>query len=145
MNARCRFATVASVLLVACSGDDTTSSVDLAGTWNVTRYELVSTTSSPTRVDLIALGATAQLVMRSDGTYQLTMTGTGAQDETGSGTWSASSDVVTITRVGMSGQMQFNYSLSGSTLTLVGADTEWDFNGDGVDEPAKLNMTVVKG
>lgn len=144
MNARRWLTWVTSALVtVACSGGGT-SSADLAGTWNVTKYELVSSASSTTKVDLIAQGATATLVMKSDGTYQMTTTIPGQADETLTGTWSASSDVLTTTQVGMSGNMQFNYTLSGSTLTMWGADSGWDFNGDDVDEPAKLNMTAVR-
>ena len=44
----------------------------------------------------------------------------------------------------MSGEMQFAYSLSGNTLTLTGADAEWDFDSDGAAEPAKLDVLAVR-
>ncbi len=147
MNARGWIAAVASALVaLACSGDgSSTPSSNLVGTWNVSKYELVSTSSPSTKVELISQGGTATIVMKSDGTYQGTSKLPGEPSESVTGTWSASSDVLTMTQVGMSGNMQFNYSLSGSTLTLTGADAEWDFNGDGVEEPAKLNIAATKG
>lgn len=147
MNGRGWIAAVAATLVtVACSGGgSSTSSNDLVGTWTVTRYELVSTSSASAKVDLITLGGTVTLVMKSDGSYQMTMKVPGEPDETVAGSWNVSGDVLTTTQVGMSGNMQFDCVLSGSTLTLTGADAEWDFNGDGIDDPAKLNMTATRG
>lgn len=83
-------------------------------------------------------------MLKSDGTYQATTRTPGQPDENITGTWSASSDTLTTTQVDRSGNMQFGFALSGSTLTLNGANSEWDFNGDDIGEPAKLNITAVK-
>lgn len=147
MSARRWWTTVASALaVVACSGGGSgVPPAEMVGTWNVTRYELVSTSSSTTKVDLISLGGSATLAMKADGTYQMAMQAPGQPAESPTGTWSLSTDVLTTTQDGMAGNMQFDYTLSGSTLTLTGADSQWDFNGDGVDEPAKLNIAAVRG
>jgi hypothetical protein len=63
-----------------------------------------------------------------------------------SGTWS-STDVLTLNLppVGeISGEWQFDATLSGDTLTLTGADTSWDFDDDGSIEDAKFNLTFVR-
>lgn len=144
MNARrCLTVVTSALVVIACSGA-TTSSADLAGTWNVSKYELVSASNSATKVELISAGASITVVLKSDGTYQIAMKTPGQPDENITGTWSASSDTLTTTQTGRSGNMQFDYALSGTTLTLSGADTDWDFNGDEVAEPAKLNITAAR-
>src|SRR5512141_2872695 len=101
MNARRFLAVVASALVaMACSGGGSTSSSDLVGTWNVTKYELVSTASPATKVELISIGASSTVVLKSDGTYQMTMKTPGQPDENITGTWSASSDILTTKQIG---------------------------------------------
>ena len=46
--------------------------------------------------------------------------------------------------MGSNNQMQFDATLSGNTLTLTGADRDYDLNDDGMPEPAKLNLTLTR-
>jgi len=63
-----------------------------------------------------------------------------------SGTWSSSSEVFTIrhSEGGNTIAWQFDWNLSGNTLTLSGADNELDFDGDDLGDPAKLNLVLVR-
>ncbi len=84
------------------------------------------------------------MTLKATKTYETTVSWPGQPDETTSGTWEASSDVLTLHEAGIASTQQFNYTLSATTLTLSGADDEFDFNDDGVMEPAKVNATAVR-
>jgi hypothetical protein len=53
-----------------------------------------------------------------------------------------SQDMLSLNYAG--GEWQFDMVLSGNTLTLSGADGEYDFNDDDVDDPAKVNLVLVR-
>ncbi len=125
---------------IACSGGDS-NPADLAGTWTASKMQFVSSTYGT--VDLVAQGGSATLVLDANKTYTTTVRVPGQSDQVATGTWDASSDVLTLTESPTS-NMQFDYVLSGSTLTLTGADAPFDFNGDGVEEEAKLNVTASR-
>lgn len=131
--------------LVACDDGTGPSAEELAGTWNATKAELVSVANPSIRLDVVALGGTVQLVLNENKTFTLTSTLPGEPAEVASGTWSSSVDQLTLTFTsGLSGDMQFDMALSGDTLTLGGADDDFDFNDDGVEEPAKVYLTLAR-
>jgi hypothetical protein len=134
------------VVSAACGGGASSPSTQsFAGTWSASKYELVSTSSPTTALNLAAQGASATLALHADNTFRTTLTLPGQPDEVGTGTWSASSDVLTLRQdAPFQSTFEFNYVLSGNKLALTGADSEWDFNGDGAPEPAKLNVEAVK-
>ena len=131
---------------VACGGSSGPSPQTLAGTWGATKAELVKASSASTKVDIVAKGGSVLLVLRDNKSFNLTFSEPGEPVQDMSGVWSSSTDVLTLayTSGPFSGEMQFDMSLSGSTLSLLGADTGYDFDDDGVDEPAKVNLTMVK-
>jgi hypothetical protein len=131
-----------AAVAVACSDDTGPSEDELAGSWLATKLELVSVASPATKVDLITLGATVRLVLSESHMYTLTLTVPDEPEEVVTGTWSASEDVLTLTEA--DGDLQFDMSLSGNTLHLTGADAEFDFNGDDIDEPARINVTLIR-
>lgn len=116
---------------------------DFIGTWNATKAEYVSIADSNTKADIITQGSTLTLVFAS-GTFVLTITDPGQSPETFSGTWSASTDVMTLTWTsGLSGQSQFDWSLNGDNLTLTGGHMQFDFT-PGSPEEAILNLILVR-
>jgi hypothetical protein len=115
----------------------------LVGTWNATSAEFVSTTNSGQRVNIISQGSTLTLVFDAN-TYVLTISEPGEDPQVRSGSWSASTDVLTlVTTSGGSGETQFDWSLQGNQLTLSGGHVPFDFN-KGNFEEAILNMTLVR-
>ena len=135
------------VMMTACGGDDGSgpSATELAGTWVATRYELISVANPSTKVEVIALGGEMTMTLLAGGTFTLTAQWPSEPAETFTGTWTASADVFTLVFVtGRSGDMQFDMSLSGNTLTLSGANTDFDFNGDDVMEAAKVNLVLTR-
>jgi hypothetical protein len=116
----------------------------LVGSWKATTAVFVSQTDSSLRTDVVAQQTTVVLVLQSAGTYTFTMTDPGKAPNTTSGTWSASTDVLTLKQTGRSGDTQFNMTQSGSNLTLNGGHVQFDFGADGSVEEATLNMTLVR-
>lgn len=136
------FKWIGFAVALACGGPG--AGPDLAGTWTASRVEFVSTASSPTRVEIVAMGGRVTLALAADRTYTLTTEIPGEPAETERGTWDSSSDVLTLRESGTAGDMQFDYTLSGNTLTASGADGEFDFDGDGAMEPAKLSIVAAR-
>ncbi len=142
---------VACLILVvsvaaACGGGSSTTgpSPTLAGTWNATRAEFVSASNSSLRMEVVALGTAIVVTLDSAGTYTLRTTAPGTAPEIETGTWSASSDLLTLRATGQTGESQFNMTLSGSTLALSGGHRLFDINNDNVDEETILSMTLSR-
>lgn len=133
---------IAAAGAIACSDDTGPTEDELTGSWLATKVELVSVENPSVKVDLVALGGTVRLVLAESNTYTMTLSYPGLAGEVITGTWSASEDVLTLND--QDGNFQFDMSLSGDTLTLAGADAEYDFDDDDVDDPAKLNITLVR-
>ncbi len=120
--------------------EDTESFV---GTWNATKAEYTSAANPGTKVDIVAGGSTAVLVFGS-AAFTLTITDPGESPVVAGGTWSASTDVLTLTWTsGNSGESQFDYTLSGDNLTLEGGHMQYDFT-PGSPEEALLDLTLHK-
>ena len=134
-----------TALSLACGGGNGTgpSPETLTGTWQATKAEMVSQANPATKVDLVALGGQVRLVLTGSKTFTLTVSMPGDPDEITTGSWSSSVDLLTLAYA--SGAWQFSMTLSGDPLTLSGADAEYDFNDDGQDEPAKINLVMVRG
>ncbi len=134
-------------LTVGCGDDDPAgpSADDLTGTWNATSLELVSVANSNTRVELIDFGYTCTLTLEEDGDFFITVVDPETGNIGGSGHWS-STDVLTMEF--LEGQFdvtwEFDIVLSGNTLRLTGADAEFDFDDDGNEDAARLNLTLLR-
>jgi hypothetical protein len=140
---------LSALLLASCGGDDddTTGPVDndLVGTWDATAIELTSVADPGTVVELVSQGANGRLVLQSDGGFGLSVGVPGEPTEFGNGDWGAT-DVLTL-EFGdgdIEGTWQFDINLDGDTLRLTGADSEWDFDDDGTEDPAKLDLTLSR-
>src|SRR5512147_14641 len=142
-----RLALALGVAVAACGGGGTApSSTSFAGSWRATKVEYVSVANPGTKVEVIAQGATLTVQLNADGSYSSVLTIPGKAAENTTGTWTASSDIFTLhwLESGFSNEMQFDYSLGGTTLTLTGADSDFDFAGTGQSQAAKLNVTLVR-
>jgi hypothetical protein len=141
------FALFAATSIAACGGANNTTAPSpqtLAGTWRATRAEFVSRASSSLRVDVVSQGTTMVLTLASNNAYTLTITDPGHSPQATTGTWSSSTDVLTLRPTGMPFSIEFDMTMSGSTLTLTGGSVEFDFNADGVNEEATLNATFAR-
>jgi hypothetical protein len=116
----------------------------LAGTWKATKAEFVGATNSSLRVEIVGMGTTFVLTFESSGTYTQKITDPGQAGQTTTGTWSASKDVLTLKPTGMSGDIQFDMTLNGATLTLNGGHVWFDVNLDSRDEESLAYLTLVR-
>jgi len=133
-------------MALAC-GDDAAgpSPSEITGTWQATKVEYVSTAQPTVSVDLIAdEDYTVTLVLAANGSYTFTQTPPGEQPQTSTGTWELDGDVFDVAPTGTQYRLQFEIALSGNTLSLSGADAEYDFDGDQSPEDAKLNMVLTR-
>jgi hypothetical protein len=137
---------VAVVLASACGGKDSPAAPTaqtLDGTWRATKAEFVSVANSSRRVDVITQGTTVVLAFAGSN-YTFTQTDPGKSPQVQTGTWSASVDMMTLRPTGVTWSLQFDMTFSGNNLTLNGASVEFDFAANGVNEQAKLNLTLVR-
>jgi hypothetical protein len=133
----------AALVLGAAACSDTSAPMeDLVGTWNATAMVFTRVADTTEKVDVIALGATFRMTLAADSTWTAIQTVPLAVPDTATGTWTASLDVLTLEETGQSGNMQFQYVMSGNTVTLTGGSVDFDF-GFG-DEPATLSITATK-
>jgi Lipocalin-like domain len=130
--------------ITACGSNPTAPDPKtLVGTWNATKAEFVSIANSSTKEDIVAGGSTVKLVL-SASTFVFTITDPGQAGQVATGTWSASSDVMTLTwSTGFSGESQFDFSLSGDRLTMTGGHVPHDFTVGNFEE-ALLNLILAR-
>lgn len=137
-----------SPLSVACDDDDPAGPVpvNLTGSWTLTHIELVSVQNPGTRVDLMDEGVTGTLTLAADGDFTLTVVDPVEGTETFAGQWTHA-ETLTLEHVsgGFAGTTwEFQVELLSGVLSLTGADGEYDFDDDGDEDPAVLNLTAVK-
>ncbi len=133
------------VTLGSC-GDETTAPkpAELAGTWTATKAEYVSVANTSTRIDIVAGGGAATLVLTADGRYEYVEIPKEQSPDTTRGGWSASADVMTFTVDGMPWATQFDLYFSGNTLRLTGGHSEYDFGQGGGLEEARQNLEFTR-
>ena len=141
----------AAILVPACGGSKgsngsnpaapTAQTID--GTWRATKAEYVSAANSSKRVDVVAQGTIVTMAF-AGGNYTFTQTDPGKAPQIQTGSWSASTDMMTLRPTGVTWSLQFDMTFSSNNLTLNGASVEFDFAANGVNEQAKLNMTLVR-
>ncbi len=129
---------------VSCGGDKSTAPEpqQLTGLWNATSVQYVFSPS--TSVDLIQERSyTASLLLNEDHTYRYVLAPPSGPADTLANSWDLSSDGTMTLRLS-NGEMQFDTQLADDTLRLTGADSPFDYNGDGLWEEGKLNRTFAR-
>jgi hypothetical protein len=146
--ARFAFAAALGALALSCGGDEGTGPggitiADLAGTWDATTATFEGVVGSGF-VDLIADGGSVTLTITGDGRFTFVLTLPGESPETASGTMHFEEDFLVMTfDDDPSDPVFFIFFFSDDTLTLAGED-EFDFDDDGVDEPAIITLVLQR-
>ncbi len=136
---------MAVFLIPACGGNggsNLTPTPTLQGTWRATRAQFVSIAAPTRQVDIVSQGGTVTMTFAGS-SYTFTQTETGKPQQTHSGTWTASTDMVTLRPAGVTWAIEYDMALSGNTLTLGGGSVQYDFT-TGVLEEARLTLTMVR-
>ena len=130
------------MLSLSC-GDGTGVEVDdLVGTWDATMLEFTNPASPAQHVDLILEGWTYVLTLHADSTYDATLDDPDGPPEAITGVWEVTTDIFRMKDDTEQLWQEFDLARSGNTLTLTGADLNYDF-GEG-DVPAKLDVVLVR-
>ena len=129
--------------LAACSSSPPTTPTtppNVAGSWNITKFQFVSVANASTTIDELAGGVTATLTMTATA---YTISSGGNNVLVGTYTETATTLVVHGTDSGGNAEtLNFVFGLNGSTITLTGATTNHDFGSGEV--PSYLNITATK-
>jgi hypothetical protein len=120
---------------------------DLVGTWNATELTF-SACSGEGFIDLIAEGGSASLVVQSNGRFTLTV-GYPDGNEVFTGKMYFEDNqffAIQFDDDSPDDPTYFGDTLSGNTFRLIGGPetAEFDFDDDGIEECASVNLTVVK-
>lgn len=140
MRALAALILVGLTAVTACDKSPTSPSTPAAsglpGTWRASRAEYVW---GSVRLDAVSKGTTMVLTVSASNTYTMKTMNPGQPEETSGGTWTASTDVLTLRPTGMSWTIEFDMNLNGSALTLNGGHVAYDINDDNRDEECILN------
>ena len=117
---------------------------DIVGSWHATTAVVTSVANPATSANLIALGATFQIVFNANLTYSSTVNFPGEPVDISTGTYVVTATQLTVHNDQSSGGdiITFSLSLSGGTLTLTGG-TPFSFDFGAGDVPATFNLTLV--
>ena len=139
---------LAAALVVGCSDSTDPGNVgedDLAGVWTATQFLLASTADPTVTVDRISQGGTYTLSFNADGTFsEAGLFSNPTKVESGSGTYVIQGSNLILTEDDDPEPFTMAFVLSGNTLTLSSTDESFDFDGDGVEEAATLEMVFTR-
>ncbi len=141
---------LAAVLVVGCSDSTDPGNVsedDLAGVWTATQFLFTSTADPNVTLDMISQGGTFSLTINADGTYSEAgvFGGNPREVENGSGTYVIQGTNLMLTEDEDPEPFTVAFVLSGNTLTLSATDETFDFDEDGVEEAATLEIVLTRG
>ena len=147
-----KLAPLLAVTFVASCSDDFVSGADstpeevvdaLVGTWNATSFVFTNKANSSETFDLLADGGSFSITFTATGGFSGSSTFEGATD-TFSGTYIVQGTNLMLTDGQSNDVESFAFTVSGNTLTLVFEDVEFDFDNDGVDEPATVTLVFQR-
>jgi len=140
---------ILSALLTAGCGVDATGPVDqkiqvLVGAWQATKFEYLSQGETGKHADLASLGAKVNVAIGERGDWTLLITRPGMlsyQVSTGSLS-SVRDSTVLLHWDGYEEPLTFFFDLMDDVLTMRTSDAQYDFDTDGMEEPADLAMVL---
>jgi hypothetical protein len=138
---------IAALVLGGCGSDGITGGqrtvAALAGTWSMSRFELVNAADSTERVNPLPGGTSATLTVTPAGAFSFTVEIPGGGIGTETGTLSLRGD--TLIYDGEGDEIAFLLVLKGNTMTWRSLESElFDLNSDGVPEEAYTKVTFVR-
>jgi hypothetical protein len=140
---------VALVLAQLGCGDDGPNQgftyADLEGTWTLSSLVIASDANAATTVDLLAAGWSGSINFLPDTTYLLTFTtGPGSPSQSATGPVTVEGKTVSLTDNDDPDAPNLVGTVVGQRLTLVAENAEYDFDGDGTDDPAQASVVFVR-
>jgi len=116
---------------------------DVAGNWHASRAQVTSVANSANTIELIAFGATIQVVFSANHTFVTTATFPGEAPDVSTGTYTVTATKLTLTNDQASGGdiQVFDVALNNGTLLLTNGTINFDFGAG--DVASKLSITLV--
>jgi hypothetical protein len=149
MSPRTLAVAVAATILLACSDasgpNDALTLKQLAGTWDMSRAELLLAADTTIRFDLkAAVGLAATLSITSAGNATLVATVSGEAADTIHAYFTLRGD--TLTYAAMGSEAEFKLRLAGNGMTWVALYTDdfFDITGDGVGDESRERYAWVR-
>jgi len=137
------------LLSVGCKKEETTEPeitvpAIVVGTWVASSWTFNALATDST-IDLIANGAELTVVLQNSGRYTLIITAPGESPDYETGGLSFSGDQMTITSDNPNeGISVMTWSVTGTTMTLLSTESDYDFDGDNIGDPATMSMILQK-
>ncbi len=125
-------------VVTACGGPTELTVENLEGVWNAAQYIYTNQANSSETVDIITLGASLQVTVAADGTVSSLFRD--SQGGTSSDSGNLNTDGTRITLAGV----VYDAELSASTLMLQNDASAYDFDSDGTDDPASLEIRLSR-
>jgi hypothetical protein len=141
---------LAAALAAGCGDNGTgpggeVTVADLVGTWRATTFSFTSQANASQSFDLIVQGGRMTLTVASDSTYTMVLAPPGEVPDIVTGALVVEEGFLLVTDNSVPGEtIAFTMNLSGNRLELVTDEAEFDFDGDGVDEPAVLTIVLQR-
>lgn len=128
--------------LAACGDATGPEEPDLSGTWDAISAVVTNPARPSQSLDLVDAGIALRIVISATGVAEVRITRAG-ETEIQRGTISTSDGSVTL--VLDNEPSEGTYTLRGGILTLdLHTGVQWDFEDDGLDEPATLVAVLVR-
>lgn len=140
------------LILVSCGSDDgpsltgTNISIsDIQGNWTATRavFDIASTGPSM-RVEVVKDGGTVTLQIQGNGRFTLTVTVMGRAPEVSTGQLGFDEDLLTVSFDDDPDDFEFFGIQNTSTTLSINGPAEFDFDGNGTEEPARVELDFVR-
>ena len=130
----------AALLGLACRRAQGPEPGEIIGTWVTTRIEVVGKAGQGT-LDLAQQGHQGTLVISADGTFGWHVRPVFAGGPCDlDGTWELETDLFRVSV--SSGQVGWDISVAGGVMQLGNGDGAYDWDGDTVGDPSKVNLTL---
>jgi hypothetical protein len=118
---------------------------ELEGTWVLLSLIFTSDANPSTQFDFRAAGGSGSLKFEADTTFLMILVpDPGSPTETASGPVALEGSTVVLTDNADPDLPLLSGTLSAQRLTLETENAEYDFNGDGTDEPARVSVVFER-
>lgn len=146
--ARRRLVVLALALLLGCGDDgpnDETAYEELVGTWPLFSLVFTSDADPGVTFDFRAASGSGSLAFQEDTTFLLVLVpDPGSPTETVGGPVELQGETIVLTDASDPDLPLLTGTRSGQRLVFETEDAEYDFDGNGMDEPARVDAVFVR-
>jgi hypothetical protein len=137
---------LAIILALGCGDDEGAAPdpdfvlEDLVGTWDAAAFKYTSRTNTAVSYDIVEAGGLASMTVGSDGEFSVVVLAPGDALDVISGSLTVEDGIIVAHDSEENETLSFEGGFVGTTLSMRTPDAEFDFIGNGNEEPAILEM-----